>query len=133
MNTINRLNTAISNHNMVANVVALGLLASIVITTASVINFSGNLARTAYDIPQTSVQTQEKPTVAAPATTHPSTITVSAPRISVNGEQPDMVGYLQPANGLRFNTSVTAETLQPNTNTVQVTGTGIQNAEAVLQ
>lgn len=137
MIAITRLNTTISDRNMVANFAALCLLASVSIASGVAISYSGNLAKTSYDTVQPSVQANETSTAEIQVMPLASTITVStasAPRISAQDQQPNIVAKLQPAQGVTQSAQAATETLQPSANSVQLTGgTNLQNAEAVLQ
>lgn len=134
MTAISRINTAISDHNMTANFIALSLLLCVSVVSAVAITHSGSLAKTSYD---TLIQT--RPATHTPAIKS-STIPASSPSIlsitnsstdSLQNQPADVSDALQPAQGLHYNT-VSVTVLQPSVNTVQLTGgADLQNAESI--
>lgn len=137
MTTISRLNTTISDHNTTANFIALCLLISGAIVGAVAIHQGGNLAQSTYDSlkPATSTAQKSVTIVQTPSKATPLEVaTVGAPLVFVRDTQPNMVAQLQPAPAITLSTQTAAQTLQPEINTIQLTGgADLQNAAAILQ
>lgn len=139
MTTINRLNATISDHAMAAKFAALFVLVCVGALSAAAIIHNANLTKSSYDTLTQSSQAEQTPAVksstTAQASEQASTITVTTGSSQSLQSQPkNEVSQLQPAASLTFNATVTANTLQPSTNTVQLTGgADLQNAQSILQ
>lgn len=139
MNTISRVDTAINDHNVAANTIALCLVLFVSVISAVKINQIGNLT-TSYDTvfrPASAAQTQADSTTLSKTktTSLSSTMNVETSNGSVLSSQPqEATGQLQPAQDTISSTQAsTANKLQASANTIQVTSANLQNAEITLQ
>ncbi|HEX8227483.1 MAG TPA: hypothetical protein VF572_06470 [Candidatus Saccharimonadales bacterium] len=121
---------------MIANKVMLSVLVIAGVAIGLAISFAISLTPVSYGPLSTPVQTTETITTKAQTVPHASTLTVvptSLSRQSIQVQQSTNVTDLQPAQNTIQNATVTANSLQPSNNSIQLTGTNIQNAEVVLQ
>jgi len=123
MTTINRLNTMISDRNMVANVIAIFVLASFSVLSAAAINHSANLVNSTFNTLLQSTSNVETPTTHAQPTKGTSAIVISANGYSdtIQGQSQDL-DQLQPADNVVYNSKISTETLQSGINNMQVAG-----------
>ncbi len=138
MTTIGRLNTTINNSTPVANAIAFSLLAMVTVASAAAINHGGELVKASYDslTATTSSSTAPLSLTQAPAAKIQSDTTAltiaasfdSTAPLSLQSQQPNVIGQLQPAQGIDYNTQANASTLQPASSNIQLTGSNLQNA-----
>lgn len=140
MTTISRINTTINDHTLVVNTIAFCFVAFGVIAWVATINQYNNLARSYDAILQPTFAAQAPAKVATTSkiqTTQQTsgtalTVSNSSP-LSLQNQPQDIITQLQPAENLTYNSSVTANTLQPSTNNMQLTDANLQNATASIQ
>lgn len=135
MTTISRLNTTIADHTAAANTIALCLLVSGAIVGTVGLSQNGTLTQ-AYDNLFNSTTATLAPVYEAPAQPQTATMELSVAKpapLSVQGQPQGVVDQLQPANDTTGDTTVTVYDVQPSTNSVQLTGTNLQNAEGSIQ
>jgi phosphohistidine swiveling domain-containing protein len=130
MTAITRINTTIGDNTIANSFLALCL----VVSSALLFSVSINLAKTSYDTLHESVSTTAAvSTNEVQVTSHPSTAVISVSSDSPVSTQSTIAAQLQPAQNNAFMGIVTANTLQPSGNSVQLTDSNLQNATALLQ
>lgn len=138
MAIISQLNTTIDDHTKGANILALAILATMISITAAAINQAGSLTKASYDtlvlstpaVQQTTVETKAK-VQAVPKTTATGIALGNALPLTIQSQQPNIIGSLQPAQGVTYNTQASATTLQPAAADMQLTGANPQNAAGI--
>lgn len=139
MAIINQLNATINDHTKTANLIALAILATMTSISAAAISQAGDLTKATYDSLVLSTLTEQsatKPVTAKAQTTAKPTATDitlgNALPLTIQSQQPNIVGILQPAQGITYNNQASATSLQPAATNMQLTGTNPQNAAGVL-
>lgn len=122
LNPVSRLNTTISNHNLVSNLIAFGLLASVSLISAAAINYNGTLAKASYDTLVPTVTLTQKPAAKPAAKAQPKAST-----IALTG---NTAAQLQPAQSTMYLQGNTTSP-QSDSNSVQLTGTNPQTTASV--
>lgn len=138
MSTIARLNSSISDHTLVANSVALFVVAFVSIFSAAAIINGGDNVKSSFNTLVPSISNTQVPSAEAPASkaqigqqTASNIILSDANDATLQLQPQNEVGQLQPAQNLTYNTNATANTLQPSQNSVMLAGSSLQNAAGV--
>jgi hypothetical protein len=139
MTTISRLNTTISDHTVVTNAIAVCLIIFGVIAWNAAIGQNGSLTKSYDNVLQPATATQipaseSSVSKAQTAQTSSTALTLENPApLSLQNQPQGITAQLQPAQATQLNGTIAVSSLQPSTNSIQLTGTNLQNASANIQ